>query len=142
MTNQTKKSAYARILISGIICAAILGAGSGYVLAQTEESPEPGLLNLRDSQAMASKTAFAAKLSTSGTLSSILAIFVQSVLGLIGMVFMILIIYGGFLWMTAAGIEDKITKAKKLILASVIGLAIVMAAFGIATFIINALGIQ
>ena len=61
------------------------------------------------------------------------------VLSMLGVLFLILIIYGGFLWMTAMGNEEKAKKAKNLITDALIGLIIVLAAYAIAYFIINSL---
>ncbi len=47
-------------------------------------------------------------------------------LGLLGLVAVIIIIFGGFTWMTAAGNEEKISKAKKILTYSVIGLVIII----------------
>jgi hypothetical protein len=41
--------------------------------------------------------------------------------------------------MTAAGSEDKIAKAKKIMTAAVIGLVIVLMAYALSTFVINAI---
>jgi hypothetical protein len=68
-----------------------------------------------------------------------LALLIQILLGLIGLIFVILIIYGGFQWMTAMGAEDKITKAKKIIINSVIGLILIMLSYAIAYFVTTAL---
>ena len=51
----------------------------------------------------------------------------------------IIILAGGFMWMTAAGNEDKVATAKKLMAAGVIGLVVVLASFGIAKFVIGSL---
>jgi hypothetical protein len=64
---------------------------------------------------------------------------VKIILGFLGIIAVILILYGGFRWMTAAGNEDGIASAKKTIAAGVIGLVIILMAFGIAQFVINAL---
>lgn len=69
----------------------------------------------------------------------IIASVINVVLGFLGIVAVIIIILGGFKWMTAAGNEDKIDEAKKLITAGIIGLIIIMAAWGIATFVMNAI---
>jgi hypothetical protein len=61
-------------------------------------------------------------------------------LSLLGIIFVCLVIYGGFLWMTAAGNEDQVEKAKKIISQSVIGLVIILSAWAIYTFIISVLG--
>jgi len=64
---------------------------------------------------------------------------VNVILGFLGIIAVILILAGGFMWMTAAGNEDKVGTAKKVMTAGVVGLVIVLAAFGIAKFVIGAL---
>jgi len=60
-------------------------------------------------------------------------------LGILGVIVVVLILAGGFLWMTAAGSEEKISKAKGLIFGGVIGLAIILSAYAIAQFVISSL---
>lgn len=61
-------------------------------------------------------------------------------LAFIGVVFMILIIYGGILWMTARGNEQQVEKAKDLIYSAVIGLIIVLSAYAITNYVGGILG--
>ncbi|MEI6529315.1 MAG: hypothetical protein WCN88_02860 [Candidatus Falkowbacteria bacterium] len=65
-------------------------------------------------------------------------------LGFLGVIAVGLILFGGFKWMTAAGNEDKVSEAKQLLGAGVIGLIIILAAWAIATYMIttmsNAIG--
>lgn len=63
---------------------------------------------------------------------------VNAALGLLGVVLLVLILYGGFLWMTAGGNEDQVSKAKKIITNAVVGLVIIMAAYAIAGFVVEA----
>jgi len=49
-------------------------------------------------------------------------------ISLLGVLFISYTIYGGFLWLTSGGNEEKIEKAKKIISNGVIGLFIVLAA--------------
>jgi hypothetical protein len=63
-----------------------------------------------------------------------------SVLGFTGTIFFVLVVYAGLMWMTAAGNEDSIAKAKKILIAAIIGLIIVLSAYAITTFIGNSLG--
>ncbi len=56
-------------------------------------------------------------------------------LSFIGVLFLGLMIYGGFYWMLARGNQQEVTKAKDLIEAAVIGLIIVMAAYAITAYI-------
>lgn len=58
-------------------------------------------------------------------------------LTLLGMVFVSLIVYAGFLWLTAGGEEDKIKTAKGLITNGIIGIAIVLSAYGISRLVFN-----
>ena len=55
----------------------------------------------------------------------------------LGLIAVIVILLGGFKWMTAAGNEDKVGEAKKTIIAGCIGLVIILAAYAIVNFVIN-----
>ena len=57
------------------------------------------------------------------------------VLSFLGIIFFVLIIYGGFMWMTARGNEEQVTKAKKVVINAAIGLAVILAAYAITAFI-------
>ena len=65
--------------------------------------------------------------------SDIIKIF----LSFLGVIFIVLIIYAGFMWMTAAGNADKVGKAKNTMIAAIIGLAVVLSAYAITDFIID-----
>ena len=69
----------------------------------------------------------------------IAASVINVVLGFLGIIAVGLILYAGFKWMTAGGSEDKITEARKLLVAGVIGLIIILAAFAIANFVLTQL---
>ncbi len=62
---------------------------------------------------------------------------IQWALGFLGLIAVILILYGGFIWMTAGGNEDKVATAKKIITAAVIGLIIILLAWAIVTFVVG-----
>jgi len=64
---------------------------------------------------------------------------IRFILGFLGLAAVIIILYGGYLWLTADGNPNKIEKAKKTLISAVIGLIIILSAFIIASFIINAL---
>ena len=69
----------------------------------------------------------------------ILVNIIRVALGFLGIITVLIILYAGFLYMTAAGREDQIDKAKNTLRAAIIGLIIIMSAFGIATFVIDRL---
>ena len=60
---------------------------------------------------------------------------VGTVLSFVGVLFLILMIYAGILWMTAQGNDQQVSKAKSLLINGVIGLIIVFAAYAITSFI-------
>ncbi len=70
---------------------------------------------------------------------TIAANIIKVILGFLGILAVIIILVGGFKWMTAAGNEDKVAEAKKIIVAGIIGLVIILAAWAIANFVLNAL---
>lgn len=68
-------------------------------------------------------------------LGFLVASIIQAVLGLLGIIFLVLIIMAGFRWMTAAGNEEQAKKSASTIKDAVIGLIIVLAAYAITYFI-------
>lgn len=72
-------------------------------------------------------------------ISNIAGTITGAVLGFVGVLFFILMVYGGFLWMTSAGNEQQVEKAQNLIIAAVIGLIIIMSAYAITAYIGGAL---
>lgn len=64
---------------------------------------------------------------------------IQQFLTLIGVVLVVVIIYAGFMWMTAGGDTEKIKKAKAWLTNAIVGLIIVFAAYAIAEFVIDAI---
>ncbi len=73
------------------------------------------------------------------TPDSFIEVIIKTVLSFLGVLFLILMIYGGFLWMTARGNEEQVTKSKNLIIAAIIGLLIILASYAISIFVINSL---
>lgn len=65
---------------------------------------------------------------------------IQYIIATLGIIIFILIIYAGFRWMTAQGNSEQIDEAKAWLRNGVIGLVLVMMAYGIALFIVNRLG--
>lgn len=72
-----------------------------------------------------------------GDLPSTIASIINVVLGFLGIVAVVIILLGGFKWMTAGGNDDKVKEARKLMIAGVIGLVIVLSAYAIAYFVLQ-----
>lgn len=69
-------------------------------------------------------------------LEETIAGIVNIVLGFLGILTTLLILWGGFQWMTSAGNSDQVDKAKKIISAGVIGLIIVLSAYAISRYVL------
>jgi hypothetical protein len=67
------------------------------------------------------------------------ASIINVLMGFLGIIAVVIILIGGFKWMTAGGDESKVEEAKKLMTAGVIGLCIVLASWGVTVFVLNAL---
>jgi len=76
-----------------------------------------------------------AKGSLQGTVGKIITQFIT----LLGIVAVVIILYGGYQWMTASGDQAKVDKGKKILTQGIIGLVIIVLSYAIANFVINAL---
>lgn len=68
-------------------------------------------------------------------LELVIADIVRVIIGFVGIILVLLLIYGGLTWMTSGGNEQKIEKAKGILTNSVIGLAITLTAYSIAYYV-------
>lgn len=72
---------------------------------------------------------------TEGSVSTIIGNLARGVLSLAGIIFFILAVYAGMIWMTARGNEERVTKARNTLIASIIGLVILVSSYAITNFI-------
>jgi len=81
------------------------------------------------------KAGYSTAAGESGILFTI-GLVINSALSVLGVIFLVLIVYGGYVWMTAGGDEAKVEKAKQTFGRAVIGLVIVLCAYAIADFVV------
>lgn len=62
---------------------------------------------------------------------------INAILGLLGIVATVLVLYAGFMWMTAGGNDEQVGKARKILISAVIGLAIILSAWAITSFVLS-----
>jgi len=72
-------------------------------------------------------------------LPEIIGRIVKIGLGLLGLIAVIIMIAGGFIWMSSGGVTEKVAKAKKVISSGLIGLLIIVFAYAIVSFIMSRL---
>ena len=103
------------------------------VLAQSSDNPFETARN------QAEQVGGAAGIQNNRELPEIVGQIINIILGFLGIVLLVLILYAGFLWMTAGGNEEQIGKARAYISNSIVGLIIVVAAFAISNFVLGSL---
>lgn len=69
----------------------------------------------------------------------IIAAAINTLLGFLGVIAIILIMVGGFKWMTAQGNDAKVDAARKLMVSGVVGLLIVLASFAVSIYVTRVL---
>lgn len=75
------------------------------------------------------------------SLAEIIVRGLQIFFALLGIIFLGLLIYAGFNWMTSQGDPEKVDRAKRMIYNAIAGLAIIFSALAIVTFVFNVLGL-
>lgn len=66
------------------------------------------------------------ELMPSGDIISMIIRIINYILTFLGVIFILMIIYGGFMWMTAAGNEERVKKGKGILQTAIIGLIIII----------------
>lgn len=70
------------------------------------------------------------------SLQQTVAKLINVALSMLGMIAVVIVLIGGFKWMTAGGNEEKVGEARKLIFAGIVGMAIILSAWAIARFVL------
>jgi hypothetical protein len=71
------------------------------------------------------------------SVGNVVAAVINGFLAIVGVIFLIEMVYGGYLWMTAQGNDDQVTKAKELIRQAVMGVIVIVAAYAIVYFVLS-----
>ena len=72
-----------------------------------------------------------------GDIRVTVANIIRVAMGLLGIVAVVIVLIGGFYWMTAGGDESRVETGKKWIFSGIIGLAIILSAYALTSFVIN-----
>ena len=65
------------------------------------------------------------------------SLIIRAAMGFLGIAATVIVLIGGYTWMTAGGNDDKISEAKKWIMAGVIGMVIIFSAYSISNFVLG-----
>ena len=122
------------LVFGGLISQPVVAAPT------TPASPEEPSATQYGLTPTAKKAGFEAKETTSSDLATFIGQLIGAVLAFVGVLFLGLMIYGGGMWMIARGNEQAVTKAKDIIVNSIIGIVIIGLSYAATSFIISQLG--
>ena len=75
----------------------------------------------------------------SGDVRQTAAQIINVALGFLGIIAVVIVLIGGFKYMISGGQQEKTTQAKQYIVAGIIGLAIILSAWAITSFVLSRL---
>lgn len=75
-----------------------------------------------------------------GSFRDLLLTFLNFFLGFLGIVAVMMVIYGGILYVTAAGNQENIDKGKKIIMYAIVGIVIILLSFALVNTLLSGLG--
>jgi len=78
----------------------------------------------------------------SDTPTELIGTIINAVLGIVGSLALAMFIYGGLIWMTAAGNQERVTKGKNILIWATIGLAVIFSAYVMVRFVFSSIGVQ
>ncbi len=120
------------ILLLFVLCSLF------FVVVPVFSATPPAAPSFQNAAGEATTAATGAGVSTAAP-ESYVANIVNVALSLVGVIFLILMVYGGYLWMIAKGDEQEVTKAKGVITMAVIGMAVVIMAYAFSKFVVDRL---
>jgi len=123
MTSKTQIIKQALIVL-GLMTAAIMIVPSALASGFISPSDNPSLIS--------------GATGGTGDFRSLAMTIVNYFLGFLGFLSVLMVIYGGVLYITAAGEEDKAKKGKTIIMYAAIGIIIVLLSFAIINTILGA----
>lgn len=87
------------------------------------------------------KTDAASRLNPAGLTvpAELIGRFIKMLTAFIGSIALALYIYSGFLWMTASGNTEKVTKAKSIMVWTTLGVVVMLASYMLVSFVFNAI---
>lgn len=123
------------LLTLTLLIALTIGVGIGNVAFAQTGDPGAASLELLGKTGLGGSTPAEA----GSQLPLIIGKLIRAALGLLGIVMVVLMLYAGFMWMTAMGNAEKVEKAKSTITRAIIGAVIIFSAYAITDFVINAI---
>jgi hypothetical protein len=71
------------------------------------------------------------------SISDLATNILKTIIGLVGVIALVMFIYGGILWMTSAGSAEQIKKGKDTLLWAILGLAFIFFSYSLLQFLLE-----
>lgn len=100
----------------------------------------PSAVSADDSYGLEESARQAKLINNSGNtpdLPVVIGNIIFTLLGFLGVVFFVLVLYGGFMWMTARGNKEQVSSAIDIVKNAAIGLVIILASYLITSFVLD-----
>lgn len=123
--------------MKGRITKILLAATVFFALISPVPAAALDLPQVKETAKSAATQAGLSGVESDQSIATIIGNIISGLLGVLGIVFFILLIYGGAIWMTASGDTAKVDKAKKILTSAIIGLVIIMVAYAVTSFIVD-----
>ena len=72
--------------------------------------------------------------------SVIIGRVISQALGIVGSIALLIFVYGGVIWMTAAGNDQQITKGKNILMWATIGIVFIFSSYLLVRFVLESIG--
>lgn len=131
-----RKRLIKNLIISGLL---LIFSVANFVVLPTAYADDKGtyIFNEQSGLNVAANEAGYVTGTEASSLETIISSVIYAFLGLVGIIFFGLIIYGGFIYMTAQGNEEKVKKASNIVFSALFGLIITLAAYAISYMAIS-----
>lgn len=117
------------------VMGALLALGMGLMLPMSSAHAAAGDINANSLKTIQEESGLGEQ-----DLQVTIGSLIRTILGFLGILAILLILWAGFLWMTASGNEDQVGKAKGILISALIGLIIILSAYAITTFVLKEIG--
>lgn len=71
-----------------------------------------------------------------------IGMIIKAILGIVGSLALVMVIYGGLLMMTAHGNEQQVTKGKDVLIWAVLGLVVIFTSYALVRFVFTSLDVK
>lgn len=120
-------------------CVEGLECGAGGICSRPQQAPPPQAPAGAGAATPPAVQQLTNPLGAGADIPEIIARVIKAVLGLVGSIGLLMFVYGGFLWLTAGGSDERVKKGREVLTWAIIGLATIFASYTILNFIISGL---